>query len=93
MSDKLTCPYCEKLNDIPDDCHEQDEQFETECEECEKVFGFTVSYIRCTMEYILPCANGGEHDFKQIIGAPREHFVNRFRCSHCGEERTINPES
>ncbi|TDO21916.1 hypothetical protein [Pedobacter duraquae] len=92
MSEKLTCPYCEKLNEIPDDCHTQDEQYETECSDCEKIFGFTVYYIKGTDEYKLPCANGGIHEYQPIVGAPREYFINRFRCSHCGEEKTINPE-
>ena len=82
----LKCPHCNHFNDAPEDCHEQDEHYEKECENCEKVFGFTVCYYPSYSEYEVPCANGGEHDYQQIIGAPREYFIGRFRCSHCGDE-------
>jgi hypothetical protein len=93
MSRQLECPYCERMNEVPEDSHGEDEHYECQCSECDKTFGFTVSYWPSYTEYIMPCANGGDHNFEQIMGAPREHFINKFRCSHCGEERTINPES
>lgn len=87
----LKCPYCGELNNVPEDCHAQDEHYSRECTECEKTFGFGVAYYPSYSEYELPCANDGHHDFQQIIGAPREYFINKFRCSHCGEEREILP--
>ena len=87
---ELECPYCETMNSVPDDCYEQDCHFEKECSSCEKTFGFTISYIPYYSEYKVPCANGESHDYKQIVGAPREYFIGKKRCSYCGDETQEN---
>lgn len=91
----VTCPYCEKENDI---CHDdgayysEDSAEEMECEHCEKKFMVSTSISYFFSGEKADCLNDGEHDWKQIIGAPKEHFIGRFRCSQCGEEEHRDEE-
>ena len=87
---ELECPYCETMCNVPDDCYEQDEHFEKECPGCQKIFGFTISYIPHYSEYVVPCANGEPHNYKQISGAPKSYFVGKLRCTYCGDEKQEN---
>ncbi len=87
--DKLTCPYCGHKNDVPEECYEGDTDYECECSGCDDIFMFTLSYLPCYEEFATPCLNDGKHNWEKIIGAPREYFENRRRCSYCGEEKTI----
>lgn len=86
MSDKLECPYCHALVRKPDECYEADTLHEMECEECGKIFGFEIEYIRHYTECILPCKNGEPHSWKPIHGAPAEYFIDVVRCEYCNEE-------
>ena len=90
--DTVTCPYCEEEVEI---CHDDGAYYdenrprEIECEHCEKKFMVHSSMSWSFEGEKADCLNGGEHDWQQMIGAPREHFVGRQRCEMCGEERKI----
>lgn len=86
---ELTCPYCSKEVE-PGEGREQDVTYEKECPHCEKNFVYTVEYWPSYSESQAPCLNGGEHNFEKIHGYPEWYFKNKFRCSHCAEERFIN---
>ena len=87
----LYCPYCEHdCGDYVDDCHEQDTEYEYQCPECNKNFIFTIEYEPNYSSSKADCLNGGEHDFKPIIGYPTEYFKNKVRCSMCGKEKIID---
>lgn len=86
----LECPYCDADLDDPDDCNETNETYEHQCSECRKYFIFGVDYIKVYDSSKADCLNGGEHDYKQIIGSPEEYFRGRKRCTQC--EREIKEE-
>jgi len=86
----LHCPYCdEDLGSSVDDYHESDTYYEHECLKCGKNFTFTISYDPYFSSYKADCLNGEEHDFKEIIGVPKEYFKNRRRCSMCSKEIVV----
>lgn len=82
------CPYCNEMIDDPDECYEPDVTYEHECPHCEKVFVFTVDYIRVYRENRAACLNGEPHNFKKTDTFPPEFA--RLRCSMCGEEKPLN---
>ena len=85
----LVCPYCNKDVGYPDDCHEQDQTYEWECDYCGKKFVFTVSYSTDYSESQADCLNGSPHNWKEIIGYPKEYFINKRRCNMCDKEITL----
>lgn len=87
---ELKCPYCEFQNNVRDDCYEPETPYEAECDQCGKIFGFTIQYWPTYSEYKLPCANGKPHDYKPIKGFPLEQFKNSVKCSYCGDIRLKN---
>ena len=89
--EKVECPNCGKMTSIdPDDHYEGEDQYE--CEHCQYVFVVmaetSIDYTPCGL---APCLNGGSHTWKQIVGAPRWHFIGRYRCETCNEE-WLDPE-
>ena len=58
---KTTCPYCGYKQDEPDECYSEDKLYETECENCGKIYGIRPYYIKGYRESKMDCANGGEH--------------------------------
>lgn len=85
----LECPYCEHdCGDCFDDQHEQDVEYEHECEECGKKFMFTINYYPSFSSNKADCLNGGEHQWEKIDGIPVEMFKDKYRCSQCGERQT-----
>ena len=88
------CPYCgHNCGDYFDDCHEQDVEYEHECENCEKNFIFTISYYPSFTESKAPCLNGEGHKFSQICGVPEEAFKDKYKCDYCGKEETIKKDA
>ena len=89
MSINVTCPYCgeeqeEETEDIREDCN-----YEAECGNCEKVFGYSVSISITSDSHKLPCGGqdgDGPHDWKKVIGFPEEYYKNKYYCIHCGLE-------
>lgn len=91
--DEVECPYCEANVEINhDDGAHYDENRSEEmcCPECDKYFMVSVSLSRYFEGEKADCLNDGEHDWQEIHGYPKEYFVNRRRCSMCGEEKVIN---
>ena len=92
----VTCPHCDtEFEDSIEDYHE-DEKYETECPDCEKVFGYSISIIISTDSFPLPCGGqfgDGTHEWKKIIGYPEEYFRNKYRCVYCDLEKVIEDDS
>lgn len=88
----VSCPHCGREFDDEIEDYDDSSSHETECPDCEKVFGYTISISIQAIEYELPCGGqdgDGAHEWKPIIGYPKEYFKNRFMCSYCGLEKTI----
>lgn len=85
----FNCPYCNESLPEPDDCNEQDKEYEEKCSKCLKNFVFNVSYSKDYSEHKANCLNGAEHDYKEINGYPKEYFENKRRCSMCSKEIVI----
>jgi len=86
-SDNVICPYCEH-EFYPDDFTEYGDSAEWQCPKCEKNFYMNWDWSPNFYSYQAPCLNGGEHIFKKIIGAPKEHFIGKIRCQFCSLEKT-----
>ena len=87
------CPYCNAEIEIDHDDgygYEEDNIHEQSCSNCDKTFTFTTSVIYYYELNKCPCKNGGDHDLKQMHGAPRAFFVGREKCIHCDEEFTTD---
>lgn len=85
----IECPYCEADCGIPDEHEDAGVSVQMECESCHKNF---VYYAEYSVDYYsdkAPCLNGEEHKWEQIIGAPREYFIDRYRCKYCDEEKKL----
>jgi len=95
MMVKVECPYCgEEFNDENEDVQES-EQYEAECLNCGKTVGYSISISIRTDSCKLPCGGQdgeGPHEWKPLIGFPKEYFKNKFYCVHCGLEKTELPE-
>ena len=86
----LYCPYCEAdLGGYVDDCHEQDTEYEHQCPKCEKNFMFTINYQPMFSSQKAPCLNGGEHEWEEICGLPKEFFIDKYSCKYCGKKEKI----
>lgn len=86
MSD-INCPYCHHPHDANSENNEQETLYEVECEECDKIFGYSFTLYKIYKERELPCANGKKHKWEKIIGAPKEFYENKYRCSFCEKEK------
>lgn len=91
MSD-FECPYCSSEIEPNYDNREPDKDYQDECESCGKKFVYSIRYITQYHSSKADCLNGGEHDWKPIVGIPREYFENKRRCSMCAKEITLKPE-
>lgn len=90
QEDEITCPYCGDKNvdswEVRSDinCGELGVQ---ECGNCDKKFIATRNMHISYDSKPAPCLNSEkEHDWKHIIGVPKEYFKGKFRCSICGIE-------
>lgn len=96
MNDDVRCPYCCKGQEIKrqdgfgnNEC----EVFMQECNDCEKIFGFTVEVSLDYYPKRMPCENGEPHDLHDIIGVPRAFLVGKKRCSYCNETIMVDEEA
>ncbi|MFC1754498.1 hypothetical protein ACFL96_14075 [Thermoproteota archaeon] len=86
----ITCPYCK--HEILDSWEYGTDEIEgdlgvIECEKCEKKFTARRDTSITYDSFPAPCLNGeAEHDYRQIVGIPKEHFKGKFRCYICGDE-------
>ena len=87
MSD-INCPYCGAEQDINHDDDygiAEDEVYEQECSECEKIFAFNTGFILVYEAWKADCLNGAEHKYKRTDTYPRE--FTKMRCTDCHHER------
>lgn len=91
MSD-FECPYCGYEIDEPDttDYHEEGVVYEYDCENCDKNFVFTISYLIHYQTDKAPCLNGQSHVWEKIVGYPEEFYKNEYRCKYCSKENTFS---
>ena len=88
--DEITCPYCGDKNtdswEVGSDVNEGD-LGEQECDSCEKKFTASRNMSITYDSHKAPCLNGeGEHDWREMCGAPAEYFKDKYRCYVCGKE-------
>jgi len=88
----VTCPYCEHEFKDENEDFEESEQYEAECPNCKKVFGYSISISISTYSCKLPCGGqdgDGPHEWKPMTGFPTEYFQNKCYCAHCGLVREM----
>ena len=88
-------PYCGEEQDIDDGYgygYEEDYIYEQQCDKCEKVFGFTTFINFHYKVHDLPCANGEDHKFEDVIGYPVGYQKNFQRCVYCDEKSMKNSD-
>ena len=92
----VECPYCEVGQEINHDDgygYAENETCEQECNNCEKTFTFSTVISFSHEAHKAPCKNGGEHNLKQIVGAPRLYFIGLSRCTYCDEDVVTDKEA
>lgn len=90
QENEITCPYCGNKNldswEVGTDINEGD-LGEQECDNCEKNFTASRDMSITYDSHKAPCLNGeAKHEWKEIIGIPREYFKDKYRCYICGKE-------
>jgi len=88
MNDDVDCPYCGKSQEINHDDgygYVEDEAYEQECGECEKIFVFHTSINYNYSVNTADCLNGGEHRYRKTNTFPKRY--TRMRCLDCSHER------
>ncbi len=92
MDTEVKCPYCEKFIEIHPDEHCEDTEI-YECPNCQKNFE-VLAEVSINYESLgkADCLNGGEHQWKQIVGCPEFHFKGKYRCKNCSETKTVTEE-
>ena len=89
----FNCPYCNAEQEINHDDgygFMEDEKYQQECGECEKIFTYTTSIVYYYESKKADCLNGTKHDFNPTHTYPKEY--TRMRCSMCDEERKPTKE-
>jgi hypothetical protein len=87
----LECPYCEHYQDADPDCYEPDVYYDTECDECGKVFRYSIEYVAHYSATTADCKNGGEHQWSN--GTTFGTEVTRWRqCSGCDKKEVLSIE-
>lgn len=89
----VQCPYCNADVEINHDDgygYEEGQKHQQQCASCDKYFIYETSISFSYEAEQAPCLNEGDHDFKPIHGYPTEYFVNKRRCSICGEEKEVS---
>ena len=89
---EIECPYCGYSYDLSHDdgaFYDENNRTKEQCPKCEKYFMVSSSLSWYFSADKANCLNGGQHKWEQIVGAPREYFIGRQRCSECDEERKI----
>jgi len=84
----VECPYCENWQEINHDDsygYSEDETYEQECGDCDKVFSYTTSMHFYYDAKKADCLNGGGHDWKKTIILPR-HWPDARHCMACGKK-------
>lgn len=85
----VECPYCGNKQNINHDegyGYEEDEVYEQECPECEKIFIYTTTISFSYDVSKADCLNGAEHKMEKVWQANPPLFPNWKRCKVCGYE-------
>lgn len=79
----IECPYCEKNEDDPDDCHDSSTTYFTECSHCGKEYSFSLEYEVRYYPSTIPCNDGELHKWKfQYNWNDDDHYY----CQYCAKE-------
>jgi len=92
MSD-VNCPYCGAEQEINHDDgygYVEDEVYEQECIECEKIFAFDTGIILVHKAWKADCLNGAKHKYKPTHTYPKEY--TKMRCTDCDHERSCTDD-
>ena len=85
----VDCPYCGQplmIDHEDGQGYDEDMTHSQQCIWCEKEFIFTTTHIYHYNAEKADCLNeGGEHDWKPTITAPK--YFTKMRCSMCHDER------
>jgi hypothetical protein len=88
----VTCPYCDYDFDLDHDdgaFYDESRLEETGCPSCEKLFLVSSWMTWSHREIKADCLNGAEHNWKPMIGSPKEYFAGRESCDTCETERKV----
>ena len=88
----LECPYCKAELDDPEECYDADENYEYQCEYCEKYFIFNIHYSRHYFSQKTDCLNGAEHEYfflRSHYDALTKAHIETLRCTMCYHEKRI----
>ena len=86
MNDDLTCPYCGNQQEAVE-IYNPDEEYRVEGEVCENVYTVMVGWNPVYYCNEAPCLNGGEHEMKKTIRAPRViNGCEKWHCMTCSYE-------
>jgi len=84
----VKCPYCGKEQNINHDDgygYEENEIYEQECINCEKIFAYTTQISFDYKTHMANCLNGDKHKFEPVIHYPK-YWPDWKRCKDCGYE-------
>ncbi len=88
MSKDTECPYCGEDVEINHDDgygYEESQLHEQECQKCGKLFAYTTAIMLHHTAYKADCLNGGAHNYKPVVHAPR-CWPAWVRCADCGQD-------
>lgn len=82
----ITCPYCGKdFNYNRYNEYDSGELFSLDCPDCKKTMMVEYEMYPSFSAHQAPCQNGGEHEFKKVIGYPETAFRGKYKCKFCEE--------
>lgn len=89
----VDCPYCGEIqyaNLFEYECgYKEDEVYHQDCDHCNHVFVYTATVSYSYEVDKAPCLNGGEHNWKKVIGYPEEFFKGQQYCTYCDGKRKV----
>jgi hypothetical protein len=90
----IHCPYCrEPYDDTDDENHEEDEDYEVECSECEETFTYSFYFIKSYNESKkIPLCRKIDVDCVWVliksVDRPSDDLF--YKCKHCSEHKFMN---
>ena len=93
MYSDIKCPYCGHEQDINHDDgygYAEDETFEQECHQCEKIFAYTTEITFYHTAHKAPCMNGQPCNWKFRVAHPVD--CSEYFCTYCDNTRKPTDE-
>ena len=88
FTDEIVCPYCGREQGDSWEVNPGKEDLGIQECFCGKKFTASRHTKVNYSSYKNPCLNGeGKHDWRPIIGVPKEYFKDKYRCYFCGKEK------